>query len=187
VPDTLPVHLNRQDRHSLEVPPSFETADSFVIAVNNHGEAGRLHVHLDDGLPEIATIEDTNFYVAANGVTEIPVSVHGTDHVYGKLKVVSGYGAVTRWIDVEVTEPDSDDTVEIDEDLGKPKHEDDESGSSGPGALVGEHPLLPVAGLGLLALLVVVGAMILFESTVVVGGAVLVVGAVLVASYLLLQ
>jgi len=183
VPDTLPVHLNRQERHSLEVPPSFETGDSFVIAVRNHGEAGRIHVHLDDGLPDIASIEDTNFYVEANGVTEIPVSIHGTDHVFGKIKVASGYGAVTRWIDVEVTEPDDEEDVEVGEDLGKPQPRDDDR--TGSGQTFGDRPILPVAGLGLLALILAVGAAIAFDSTLVVAGAALVLGAVLAAGYLL--
>lgn len=186
--DTLPVHFNRQERHSLEVPPSFETADSFVIAVTNHGEAGRIHVHLDDGLPEIASIDDTNFYVEANGTTEIPVSVHGTDHVFGKIKLVSGYGAVTRWVDVEVTEPDDDESVEIDEDLAKPQPRDEtQSGATGHTPLLGDSPILPVLSLGLVALLVAVGAAAFFKSTVVAVGALLVLGAVLVAGYLLLQ
>jgi len=188
VPDTLPVYINRQERHSLEVPPSFETADSFVLAVTNHGEASRIHVHLDDGLPEIASIEDTNFYVEANATTEIPVSVHGTDHVFGKIKLVSGYGATTRWVDVEVLEPEEDDAVEIDEELAKPQPRDeDESDEAAATPLLGDSPVLPVASLGLLALLVAVGAAAFFESTVVAVGAVLVFCAVLVAGYLLAQ
>ncbi|WP_136715773.1 DUF7524 family protein [Halorientalis salina] len=186
MPDTLPVHFNRQERHSLEVPPSFETADSFVIAVRNHGEAGRIHIHLDDGLPEIASIEDTNFYVQANGVTEIPVSVHGTDHVFGKIKVVSGYGAVTRWIDVEVTEPDEDEGVEVDEDLAKPQPRDDTETESTASPFA-ERPLVPVAGLGLLALLVAVGSAMAFDSALVALGALLVFGAVIGAGYLLFE
>ena len=186
VPDTLPVYLNRQERHSLEVPPSFETADSFVLAVTNHGEASRIHVHLDDGLPEIASIDDTNFYVEANATKEIPVSVHGTDHVFGKIKLVSGYGAVTRWVDVEVLEPDEDDSVEIDEELAKPKPRDeDDAEEASPAPLLGDRPILPVASLGVLALLVAVAAAAFFESTVVAIGALLVFGAVLVAGYLL--
>ncbi len=186
VPDTLPVHINRQERHSLEVPPSFETADSFVLAVTNHGEASRIHVHLDDGLPEIASLDDTNFYVEANATKEIPVSVHGTDHVFGKIKLVSGYGAVTRWVDVEVLEPDEDDAVEIDEELAKPQpreEDDSEDGTATP--LVGARPIIPVASLGVLALIVAVAAAVYFESTVVAVGALLVFGAVLVAGYLL--
>lgn len=176
VPDTLSVHLNRQERHSLEVPPSFEAGDSFVIAVTNHGDAGRIHIHLADGLADIASIEDTNFYVPASGTTEIPVSVHENDDVVGKLKLASGYGAVTRWVDVVLTAQD-DEGVVIDEELAKPQPEADETETT---SLLAEESISPALVGGVVAVLVAVSLAVLFRS-VVLGAIVLLVAGVVLA------
>jgi len=185
VPDRLPVHVNREQLHSLEVPPSFETSDSFVVEVRNHGEAGRVHLHLDGDLADIATLEANNYYVEANATQEIPVSVHHHRDAFGKLKVVSGYGATTRWVDVELSEPDDAGSVVVDEDLGKP------GGGDGPaeprdGERRTESPLadvpgLPVLGLGAVAVLVAVAAALYFQSAVVAVAAGVVLVAVLAA------
>lgn len=181
MPDHLPVHVNRQELHDLSVPSSFETSDSFVIEVHNHGEAGRIHVHLDENLSAVASIDDTNHYVEANGRTEIPVSVHEGREVFGKLKIVSGYGAVTRWVDVVLTEPE-DDGVVVDEDLAKPAPPDQRSDQEPPLlAPIVEHPTAPVVVLALVAVLVAIAAASLFEGTLVVAGAIVVVVAVLVS------
>ncbi|MFB6164913.1 MAG: hypothetical protein ABEJ31_07125 [Haloarculaceae archaeon] len=184
MPDTLPVHVNRRERNSLEVPPSFETDDSFVIAVENHGEAGRVHVHLDDGLSEWASVDANNYYVEANAIKEIPVSVTEPGPGFGKLKVVSGYGATTRWIDVELAEADDGpDGVVIDEDLAKPRPDD---GAEPGGPLVqrlAASPAAPVVALGALALVVAVGAALAFQSGLVAAAAVIVVLAVVAAGY----
>jgi len=186
VPDTLPVHLNQRDLHSLEVPDAFETDDSFVLAVRNHGEASRVHVHLDDGLSEIAAVETTNHYVRANETAEIPVAVRGAGPVRGKIKIVSGYGAVTRWVDVHVTEPDDDTGVEVDEELGKPQPERDESGPEAR-SILADRPTLPVLAFAAVALAVALGAAVLVDNLAVTAGAVAVVAAVLVAGAMLFQ
>ena len=186
MPDTLPVHLNQRDLHSLEVPDAFETNDSFVLAVRNHGEASRVHVHLDDGLSEIAAVKATNHYVRANETAEIPVAVHGAGPVRGKIKVVSGYGAVTRWINVHITKSDDDTGVEVGEDLGKPQPERHESGPAERPTLA-DRPALPVLAFAAVALAVALGAAVLVENLLVTVGAVAVVVAVFVAGTMLFQ
>jgi len=187
VPDRLPVHVNRKQIHSLEVPASFEADDSFVIAVKNHGEAGRVHVHLDGELAEIATVADNNYYVEAESTCEIPVSVHDHREAFGKIKVVVGYGATTRWVDVELSEPDQGGPVEVGEELAVSGGEDDGTvstdldESAGSAGLLADQPVLPVVGLGVLAVALAVGAAAVLESTVVTVGAGVVVLAVLAA------
>lgn len=180
--ETLPVAVNRQELHDLEVPTSFETADSFVIAVTNHGEAVRVHVHLDEELSRVADVDTNNHYVEANSRTEIPVSVHGTGPARGKIKVVSGYGATTRWVDVRIDEPE-DSGVVVDDDLAKPtpaeEREDDQPATIGA---IAEHPTVPLAGLAAVAVLVAVVAALTFQSQFVVAGASIVVLAVLAAA-----
>jgi hypothetical protein len=181
----LPVHVNRRELHSLEVPRSFETADSFVIEVTNHGEAGRVHIHLDEGLSDVASVQANNHYVEANATIQVPVIVHADGPVHGKVKVVSGYGATTRWVDVELTEPEDDfGDVVVDEDLAKPQPR--EPTDTGP-SLLADSSALPVVAFGLTALLVAVGAAIFFQSTIVAAGALVVFVAVLAASYLAMR
>ena len=188
MPERLPVHVNRKQTHSLEVPASFEATDSFVIEVENHGGAGRVHVHLDGELATVASVDDNNYYVEADATREIPVSVHDHREVFGKIKVVVGYGATTRWIDVKLTEPDDGGPVEVGDELTVSSGEgadggvdvDTTDGAEGGGGLA-DQPVLPVVGLGVLAVIVAVGAAALVQSTAVTVGAGLVVLAVVVA------
>jgi hypothetical protein len=188
VPERLPVHVNRKQTHSLEVPASFEADDSFVIAVENHGGAGRVHVHLDGELASVATVDDNNYYVEADATREIPVSVHDHRDAFGKIKVVVGYGATTRWIDVQLTEPDDGGPVEVGDELTVSGGESasgsvdvDTTDTADGGGGLADQPVLPVVGLGVLAVVVAVGAAALVQSTAVTVGAGLVVVAVVAA------
>jgi len=188
VADELPVHVNRQDIHSLEVPASFETDGSFDVRLINHGEPLHLHVHLDDALSDVAAIEATNHYVEGESQRSLRVHVHEEaltpDPILGKLKVASGYGAETRWIDIELAETDEDDgAVRVDESLGKPRARDPEP-TADPGL---RRPEVPVMGLGLVALVVAIAAALVIEDLVVLLGALAVLGGVFVALYFLLQ
>jgi hypothetical protein len=194
VPDELPVDVNRRERNSLNVPASIETDDSFVIRVRNHGNAGRVHVHLDEDLSAVASLEDTNYYVEAQSTAAIPVSVDEHGVVHGKIKLSAGYGATTRWVDVKLTEPDDTGSVEVDESLAEPgggerETTDEESSTDGatPGSTLADRPALPVLALGALAVAVAIGAATAFQSGLVAAGAVVVFVAVLLAGYLLVR
>jgi hypothetical protein len=106
VPDTLPVRLNRESLHSLDVPNGIETDGSFDVLLANHGEAVHVHLHLDDSLSRMATIDANNHYVQAESERPVRVTVDHPAEGHGKLKVVTGYGATTRYVDVDLTEPD---------------------------------------------------------------------------------
>jgi len=190
VPERLPVHVNRKQTHSLEVPASFEATDSFVIEVRNHGGAGRVHVHLDGDLATVASVDDNNYYVEANATREIPVSVHDHRDAFGKIKVVVGYGATTRWVDVQLSEPDPG-GVEVGEELTVSGGGTDADGvdvdanaaadGEPSGGFLADRPVLPVVGLGVVAVVVAVGAAALVGSTAVTIGAGVVVLAVVAA------
>ncbi|WP_299264845.1 DUF7524 family protein [Halorientalis sp.] len=192
MPEELPVDVNRRERNSLNVPASIETDDSFVVRVRNHGNASRVHVHLDENLSAVASLKETNYYVEANSRRDIPVSVHERGVVHGKLKLSAGYGATTRWVDVDLTEPDDTGTVEVDESLAEPGggERDDIGGEREPsptGPTLADEAALPVLALGVLAIAVAVGAATVFESGLVAAGAVVVFVAVLLAGYLLVR
>jgi hypothetical protein len=183
--DRLPVHLNRAELHAVEVPDSFETTGSFEIDLRNHGTSLHVHLHLDDALSAVADIEAANHFI--DGETQRAVRVHVDGHgelpVRGKLKIASAYGAQTRYVDVELTEPEAEqNTVEVDESLAEPPSEPDPD----PGSSSVVSPELVVLAFGVLAVLAAGAIAVVVDNTLVVAGAVVVLVGVLVATYLLL-
>ncbi|PSQ65371.1 MAG: hypothetical protein BRD24_07255 [Halobacteriales archaeon SW_9_67_24] len=117
VPETLAVHLNRDRLHAIEAPDSFETADSFVVEIENHGEAAHAHLRLDDGLAEIASLPTGNHYVRTGTVERVPISVRDPGPLTGTLTVATAYGSETHDIEVAVEPAAGKQAVEIDESL----------------------------------------------------------------------
>jgi hypothetical protein len=188
VTDTLSVHVSKGELHSLEVPTSFEAAGSFDVRLVNHGQALHVHLHLDETLSQIADLDAGNHYVEGDSERRIRVEVHperlNGEEVLGKLKVASGYGAETRWIDVAVSEPDPEkESVEVDESLATPQPKDEDGG--GPG--LGERLELPLLGLGALAVALAFGAALLVGQFVVVLGSGILLAGVVVAAFFLLR
>lgn len=184
--DELPVHINREELHALDVPTSFESAGAFDIRLINHGEPLRVHLHLDDSLSSVASIEASNHYVEGDTERYVRVEVDesGLDEqgTLGKLKVVSGYGAKTRWIDVELTEPDPQTkSVTVDESLAQPQQPEPQSEP------VVQNPAALVLGLGLVALVLAIVAVVFIQEPVVILGALVVLGGVMLALYFLLR
>ncbi|WP_380675987.1 DUF7524 family protein [Salinigranum sp. GCM10025319] len=127
MPATLPVDLNRERLHAVEAPVEFATDGSFRVELSNHGEGVHVHLHLDDDLSAVARIENGNVFVAGDTATTVDVAVDDppTSPITGKLKVSTGYGAETTYVDVTV-EPFEEQTrqVAVDESLSKPpQHE----------------------------------------------------------------
>jgi hypothetical protein len=186
VSDTLPVHVNRQELHSLEVPTDFETGESFQIRLLNHGESVHVHLHLDDDLSEVASLEAANHYVEGESqrVIRVTVAPDATLPVHGRLKVVTAYGATTRYIDVDLeAEDEAEEPVTVDESLGQPQPRP----TADTGGSLLERPELPVLALGGLALLVALLAVLVMNSMEVLVGALVVLGGVLVAIFFLLR
>jgi len=180
VPQSLPVHISRDQLHSLEVPATFEAEGSFDIRLINHAESLHVHLHLDDPLSEIADLDAGNHYIEGESERLVRVTVDtdalGERPTFGKIKVATAYGAETRWIDVELTEPeDSPTPVQIDESLSNPQPKE----QSGDALLDAQR--LPVLVLGVVALLIAVLSAVLFQETAITGGALLVFAGVLTA------
>ncbi|PSP85192.1 hypothetical protein BRC96_03390 [Halobacteriales archaeon QS_6_64_34] len=168
----LPVHINREAPQSLAVPDSFEASDSFDMRLVNHGGSCHVHIHLDDALSEQAAIDVPNHHVDGNGERLVRVTRIGDGTARGKLKVVTAYGATTRYVDLQLTEPVStDEPVIVGEELSKPQPRPAESSpfERRPEILVGVVLLLGLT----------VGTVALFQNAVLVlGVVVLVVGVV---------
>lgn len=184
--EELPVHVSREETHSLDVPVSFETAGPFDVTFENHGRSVHVHLHLGDTLSKFASIEANNHYVEGDSRRAVRINVNTgalpSEPVLGKLKVVSGYGAQTRWIDVELTPPgEVTSEVEVDDSLAKPPT----SGDSDSGEAIFDRPELPVLVLAALALGVAALAAVFLGDPLVIGGTLVVVVGVLVALYVL--
>jgi hypothetical protein len=188
--DTLTVHLNREELHAVEVPPSFEAAGSFDVGLVNHGTSVHAHLHLDDALSEAASIDAANHFIDGESRRAVRVSVDGSGPVSGKLKVASAYGAQTRYVDVDITEPEETErTVEVDDSLSEPQPREvsstsDEGSSFDP---LLENPELIVLVFGVLAVGVAAAAALVIDSMLVLGGALVVLLGVLGAMYVLVS
>ena len=191
MPDTLSVHVNRAELHGLDVPNEFETTDSFEVRLQNHGESVHVHLHLDDALSEVARLEANNHHVEADSTRNVTVDVVGSPPARGKLKVVTAYGATTRYVDVILEEPpEESDPVAVDESLSKPQPRKQPAQSTATSDAAMDLPLEPellVFGLGAFALFLAVVAALVIDSTVVLLGSLAILTGVLVAMYLLVE
>lgn len=181
MPETLVVHLGREEPRSVSVPESFESHGTFEVELINHGVATHVHLRLDDALADVATVDGDNPYVAPDSTERVRVHVDAADReVRGTLTVTTGYGAQEGRVRVDLTAPVSN-TVEVDEDLSKPQSPRPET-SALDDALAG-FSALPVALLSLLALVLAFGTFLVTGDVVVGIASFTVLGAVLVAVY----
>ncbi|WP_227376424.1 DUF7524 family protein [Haladaptatus halobius] len=181
MPRTLPIHINRDGLHDIEVAQSFEADDSFTVALENHGAPVHAYVHLDDDLSRVASLEATNHYVEDGSTRNVTVTVHDAP-ASGKLKIATGYGAETAYVDVDVTEPDErSDSVQVDESLSKPKRRPADPEPE-PSELTKNLPLLVLGGL---ALVLVIGVGAIVDGVVAVFGALVVLVGLGAAAYFL--
>jgi hypothetical protein len=195
--DTLSIHLNRTDLHAIEVPASFATAESFVIELDNHGEATHVHLRLDDALSEIASLPTSNHYVRPGATTRVPISVHDEGPAGGFLTVATAYGSETEDIEITVEPTAGKERVEIDESLiersggggsvestrsATPTNRTTRPASAGIATSIDTSVLLGGA-----ALLILLGIALLFVQGIALYiGALAVIVGFLVAAYLLL-
>lgn len=186
---TLSVDLNRRSVHSIEVPKHFETSDNFTIELTNHGEAAHVHLNLDSDLSKAIALDGGNHFVQAGRTRTIEASVDQRSRpVSGRLKVVTGYGAETAYVDVSLIPPvetAEKSAVEVDERLARPKPRENRQprrrnrsrnrGRNGERGL----SLRTIAAVSLVVLsllLVVGGALIAGNPAVIVGVGVVLVG-----------
>jgi hypothetical protein len=187
---SLAAEVNQTGVQTLSVPDAFETDDSFAVELRNHGEATHVHLHLDDALSTVATIGTGNHYVETDSTHAVQVSIEEgiPDTVHGKLKVVTGYGSETHFVDVTIT-PRQKPPVDIDPELSTP------SPSTSP-PLSGEQTLftpsqlvtvLPPIALSVIAVIFALAAVLTGGGTDPVLAVLAVVAAVAAAAYVTLD
>jgi hypothetical protein len=128
----LSVSLNRERLHRVETVDSFETDGPFDVVLDNHGEAVHVHLHLDDDLSRAATLSAGNHYVQRGATKRVHVRARpGDEPVRGKLKVVTGYGSESAYVDVTINPASPQKSpVQVDESLGKPKAAQQSAGAN---------------------------------------------------------
>lgn len=121
--DTLAVNLNRDGPHSIDVAPAFHTDGPFEIVLDNQGAALHVYLQLDDDLAEAVRLSAINHFVKEGTVRRVSVDVDESQApVRGHLKIVTGYGAQTEYVNVSVEEPvEEEPGVDVDESLGEPR------------------------------------------------------------------
>ncbi|GEM_PF-1627679 len=191
---TLPVVINRDAVHEIAIgTETFETDRSFIVEIENAGQATHVHLSLDDDLSRAATIDGGgNYFVEAGSVYRVRVSVdRDAAPTTGRLSVVTGYGAQRAHAAVTVSEtpPTREPRVAVDERLGVPQrgrrrpNTPTPASRSARGRSRPRGPLLVgVLAAGVLALALAVG---LVAESLAAGVGVLVVAGLVAASYLL--
>ena len=107
---SLYVHLNRDGMKTLETDTTeFTTDGTFSIILENHGQPAHVHLHVDDNLANVATLEEPNWYVSAGDIEQVEVTVADGVLGGGVLEISTGYGAESAQIEVDVDTTDSDD------------------------------------------------------------------------------
>ncbi|AFK18854.1 hypothetical protein E6P09_08710 [Haloferax mediterranei ATCC 33500] len=181
----LTVTLNDERPHDLSVAPSFSTRDTFAVELENRGQAVHVHLHVDDELSRVMTLSEGNHFVDGGQTKLVNVFVSPPpEPVTGKLKIVSGHGSETVYVDVTVNPSNGKPPVEVDETLSKPRTPEPEPSITE--SLADVFPrvdvqTVPLVLLALAALALAVGVASVFKSFVITLGAGVVVGGVLVA------
>ncbi|RLM59382.1 hypothetical protein DVK02_01130 [Halobellus sp. Atlit-31R] len=97
------MELNRETVHAVEAPGGLTVTGPFHVYLQNHGGPVHVHLHLDDDLSRVARVDAVNHYVEEGETIRIPVGVAADrERVSGRLKIVSGYGAETAYVNVTV-------------------------------------------------------------------------------------
>jgi hypothetical protein len=189
VPVSLPVDLNTDRLHEIDAPPTFVATDSFTVDLRNRGEAAHVHLHLDDDLSRVARLSTNNHYVEAETTRPVEVTVRPvTEPTTGKLKVVTGYGNETEYVEVTVEPPTEEkQPVQVDERLSKPQRPEPEPTWQDRVQSVVEESELPVVVLAVLAIVLALAVGIVANSAVVLLAAGVVVLGVVAALIFLLQ
>ncbi|MFD1571962.1 DUF7524 family protein [Halorubrum laminariae] len=173
---TLVVELNGNSVHEIRAPDRFTASGPFPISFENHGRSTHVHVHFDDDLDRVASVDETNHFVDDEATRHVHVSVSADDlaeSVRGKLKIVTGYGSETRYVNVQIdpsTETDGD-GVTVDETFTKPPERPPEVPlrqrvANSLDRLV-ERGSVPAAVLALVAVVAGVAVALAIDSTIV--------------------
>lgn len=189
MPASLSVELNTDRLHDIDVPGSFVATDTFTVDLDNQGEAVHVHLHLDDSLSRVAQLSANNHFVDAETTRPVEVVVRNVDEpITGNLKVVTGYGNETEYVEVTVEPaPEQKPPVDVDERLAHPQQPDPEPTLLDRLQSVADDTTIPVVVLAGIASLLALGVGLVADSWIVLLTAAVVVLGVIGALVFLLR
>lgn len=91
---------------------AFTTDGSFTIILENHGQPAHVHLHVDDNLAKVASLEEPNWYVSAGEIEQVAVDVQDGVLGGGTLEISTGYGAERETVDVEIDTTETEESTE---------------------------------------------------------------------------
>jgi hypothetical protein len=118
------VHLNRKSKNSIEVEKSpVRVSGSFGIILYNYGAPVHVYLHLiDDEIAEIAQIGSAHKSIKSKETVVSEVYVDSVHPAKGRLKIVTGHGAETAYVEIEIVDEEASlSKVKIDKRLASPR------------------------------------------------------------------
>ena len=133
----LTVYLNRGGINTVETDQSRVRATRQVdISIENHGKPTHVHLHADDDLATLSTLEDPHVFVPNGEWREVGLKLSAPAEGKGRLEITAGYGKERETVDIEVEAPEGVDeestgaAAKIDTVGGEPTSTDSEPGPS---------------------------------------------------------
>lgn len=103
----LTVYLNRDGLNTVETDKAAVKATrSVTVVLENHGKPTHVHIHMDDDLAMMGTIEDPNRFVPHGEWREVELQVTETAQGSGRLEITAGYGQERETVEIEVEPPE---------------------------------------------------------------------------------
>ena len=99
----LTVYLNRDGLNTVEADQTTVRAtESVEIALENHGKPTHVHLHLDDELATLGTVEDSHWFVPKDEWRAVDLAFMAGAEGSGRLEITAGYGQERESVYFEV-------------------------------------------------------------------------------------
>lgn len=99
----LTVYLNRDGLNTVETDQTAVRATEAVdIVLENHGKPTHVHLHPDDELATLGSIEDSHLFVPKGEWREAELLLTPAAEGRGRLEITAGYGKEKTRVDIDV-------------------------------------------------------------------------------------
>ena len=98
----LTVYLNRSGLNTVETDRErVRSDDDVLVSLENHGKPTHVHLHLDDDLATLGTIEDPHWFVPRGERRDVLLQLTDGATGDGRLEITAGYGQARTKVRVE--------------------------------------------------------------------------------------